>query len=69
MKLTPVCENEKFGYQCCDAHNCCSCGGNECGCGYCFNCKACDVCLNPDGLEPREDPDEYDSPLGVSYIG
>lgn len=24
--------------------NCCSCGGNDCGCAYCFDCNACASC-------------------------
>lgn len=32
--------------QCHSLYNCCDCGGNDCGCSYCFSCKACDVCLN-----------------------
>lgn len=31
--------------QCHSLFNCCDCGGNECGCSYCFSCKACDFCL------------------------
>jgi len=29
---------------CSELFNCCSCGGNECGCAYCFDCNACDNC-------------------------
>ena len=31
--------------ECHEQFNCCDCGGNECGCHYCFSCKACEVCL------------------------
>ena len=26
--------------------DCCDCGGNDCGCGYCWSCKACEECIN-----------------------
>lgn len=26
-------------------NDCCDCGGNECGCAYCFSCNACESCL------------------------
>lgn len=29
-------------------YNCCDCGGNECGCPYCWSCNACDTCKNKD---------------------
>lgn len=29
---------------CNELYNCCACGGNECGCAYCFDCNACEVC-------------------------
>ena len=25
-------------------YNCCNCGGNDCGCHYCFGCNACENC-------------------------
>jgi len=31
---------------CYDNFNCCDCGGNDCGCRYCFSCNACDKCLS-----------------------
>lgn len=31
---------------CSDLYNCCSCGGANCGCAYCFDCNACDHCLS-----------------------
>ena len=44
------CENrDAYGYggcSCEEAFNCCDCGGNECGCAYCWSCNACDTCLN-----------------------
>lgn len=30
---------------CSSIYNCCDCGGNNCGCGYCFSCNACEFCL------------------------
>lgn len=27
-------------------YDCCDCGGNECGCGYCWSCNACEECLD-----------------------
>lgn len=32
-------------YDCNTMYNCCDCGGEGCGCGYCFSCNACDHCL------------------------
>ena len=29
---------------CEDLYNCCDCGGEGCGCAYCFSCNACDSC-------------------------
>jgi hypothetical protein len=29
--------------------NCCDCGGEGCGCAYCWSCRACDNCLNDTG--------------------
>lgn len=29
---------------CNELYNCCSCGDNGCGCAYCFDCNACEVC-------------------------
>ena len=34
---------------CHDHFNCCDCGGNDCGCGYCFSCNACDYCKSGEG--------------------
>lgn len=31
---------------CEEIYNCCDCGGNDCGCGYCWSCNACEDCLN-----------------------
>ena len=36
------CERE---YKCEDRYDCCDCGGNNCGCRYCWSCNACDFCL------------------------
>lgn len=38
------CENENSGYTCEDLFDCCDCGGNECGCAYCWACNACEAC-------------------------
>ena len=27
-------------------YNCCDCGGNDCGCAYCWSCNACEYCKN-----------------------
>jgi hypothetical protein len=43
---------------CSELFNCCDCGGNDCGCAYCFSCHACDHCLNDDG-QPCEYSGEY----------
>ncbi len=32
-------------YPCSKRYNCCSCGDNGCGCGYCWDCNACSECL------------------------
>ena len=32
--------------------NCCDCGGENCGCAYCWSCHACDNCKND--IEPCE---------------
>jgi hypothetical protein len=55
MALTPntvtskdsKCENKQDGQsdECSDLFNCCFCGGDECGCRYCFDCNACEHCL------------------------
>ena len=37
--------------------DCCSCGGHDCGCRYCFDCNACDACRNETG-EPCENSDD-----------
>lgn len=29
---------------CGEQFNCCSCGGEDCGCAYCFDCQACEAC-------------------------
>ena len=47
--LTPeLKEKEKT---CSDFFNCCDCGGNDCGCGYCWSCKACDNCKEDNVLK------------------
>lgn len=32
--------------KCHEHYDCCDCGGNECGCSYCFSCNACEECLS-----------------------
>lgn len=39
---------------CYDRYNCCDCGGNDCGCAYCFSCNACDNCKEDNGLVCEE---------------
>lgn len=29
---------------CSQLYTCCSCGDNDCGCPYCFDCNACEAC-------------------------
>jgi hypothetical protein len=29
--------------------NCCNCGGEGCGCSYCWTCQACEACLHDTG--------------------
>lgn len=31
--------------------NCCSCGDNQCGCSYCYDCNACEQCKNDNEKE------------------
>ena len=31
-------------FDCADFYSCCSCGGGECGCRYCWDCGACENC-------------------------
>ena len=40
------CIHEKSGKTCDELFNCCDCGGNDCGCAYCFSCNACEICIN-----------------------
>ena len=40
---------------CFDRYDCCDCGGNDCGCYYCFSCNACDRCLNDEDGECEQD--------------
>lgn len=32
-------------YDCDSLFDCCNCGGNDCGCRYCFSCNACENCI------------------------
>ncbi|EKO3607081.1 hypothetical protein M6C35_001989 [Vibrio metschnikovii] len=44
--LNDMCEEmDNSGRGCSEFYNCCDCGGNQCGCAYCFSCRACDHCL------------------------
>lgn len=41
-----ICDNLfHIGKSCDELYDCCDCGGNDCGCGYCFSCHACEHCL------------------------
>lgn len=42
------CENLFGGntLECSELFNCCDCGGNDCGCSYCWSCNACETCIN-----------------------
>lgn len=40
-----MCKNAENGLTCEDLYDCCDCGGNDCGCGYCWSCNACEECL------------------------
>lgn len=44
--FTKLIKQEK--YSCGDLYNCCACGGENCGCAYCFDCHACDNCRSDD---------------------
>lgn len=37
--MASICEN---------LYNCCDCGGHNCGCAYCWSCRACETCLEHD---------------------
>lgn len=44
----PDCERLRYinGYaDCFSVFTCCDCGGKDCGCRYCWSCRACDSCL------------------------
>lgn len=51
--LDDMCENLRAdgGLNCHELFDCCDCGGNNCGCGYCFSCNGCSECT---GI-PEED--------------
>lgn len=41
------CENiteSNKSMDCEELYNCCDCGGNDCGCPYCWSCNACESC-------------------------
>ncbi|USD58939.1 hypothetical protein J4N45_10395 [Vibrio sp. SCSIO 43140] len=47
--LSDMCEEmDSRGRGCSDHYNCCDCGGENCGCRYCFSCNACHECLGDD---------------------
>lgn len=47
MSDNNVCERVQHGgLECEKMYNCCDCGGNNCGCPYCWSCNACETCLN-----------------------
>ena len=35
----------------CDQFDCCNCGGEGCGCAYCWSCNACEICKGEDKNE------------------
>lgn len=39
-----ACEMGAAPHDCSSMFNCCDCGGNNCGCRYCWSCNACDTC-------------------------
>jgi hypothetical protein len=41
------------GETCGSLFNCCNCGGEECGCAYCYACRRCEACAAED--DPRDD--------------
>ncbi len=46
-----ACENLSIPYHttpCSQLFNCCDCGGNDCGCRYCWSCNACTTCMESD---------------------
>ena len=45
------CIYESDGTYCGEMFNCCSCGGEMCGCAYCWDCHACEFCLGDDDDE------------------
>ena len=42
------CLNQDGKYDCSTLFNCCSCGGNGCGCAYCYDCHVCENCYEND---------------------
>ena len=41
-------EEIKENCNCEKYYDCCDCGGNDCGCSYCWSCNAREDCLNED---------------------
>jgi hypothetical protein len=40
---------EAAQHDCYYMYDCCDCGGNDCGCPYCWSCNACDNCKEGNG--------------------
>jgi len=51
--LDKDCFNYDGHNDCSTLYNCCDCGGNDCGCRYCFSCNACSHC-NPIDIKDNE---------------
>ena len=41
-------KKEDGSCDCDKIYTCCDCGGNDCGCAYCWSCNACDDCKEED---------------------
>ena len=39
-------EKKFYVSECGTMYDCCDCGGENCGCAYCFSCHACESCLS-----------------------
>lgn len=55
MEYTEIkeCLNKSGKHDCSTLFDCCSCGSdgdynNDCGCPYCYDCNACEVCKEND---------------------
>jgi len=57
-KITKINKEPKIiKNDCAKNYNCCSCGGNDCGCRECFDCNACESCLEFDNDWVDHNPD------------